>query len=49
MTEKEVQEKMPEAICGMGKDLQGRKFSGSIIINFQYGNPQRSSLFFPSS
>ncbi|MBW8003923.1 MAG: hypothetical protein FVQ80_18325 [Planctomycetes bacterium] len=37
MTEREVQEKMPGAIRSMVKDLQGRKFSGSIIIDFQKG------------
>ena len=37
MTEREVQEKVPEAICSIVKDLQGRKYSGSVVIDFQKG------------
>ena len=37
MIEKEVQEKIPEAIRSMVKDLQRRKFSGTVFINFSKG------------
>ncbi len=37
MTEKEVQEKMPEAIRSRVKDLQRRKFSGTLFIDLQKG------------
>ena len=37
MTEKEVQEKMPETIRSRVKDLQRRKFSGALFIDLQKG------------